>query len=398
MSNYEGPNTGLRIIEVGRTAAGAFCTKLFSDFGAEVIKVEPLAGDRTRGLRPLSSRGPGPAESGMHVFLGARKRSIALDLTRPSARPLLLGLLQRSDAVVDSRPFVPEEDDEIMALRHAAEARHVVWLRLTPFGLTGPWREWKGEDLVFQALAGGMYGWGSDQEPPLRAPGDASEFLTGAFAAAMLAAPLRTDRAERQGQVIDVSHAGTQLLTATLDLTRFSFTGAVSHRISLPFPGIMKCKDGYVGINLLTDDHWRKLCVMLGRPDLLEDERFATPGTRIQHSEELFEIFDPLVQQRTKEEFFEEGNKQHGIPISPVADPRDVFASEHLNARGFFQEQPLLNGETVKVPTNYIRMSSVSFAPVTRAPAVGEHTSDLLTELGVSQEAYEELTREEVAR
>ena len=295
MDTYQGPNSGLRIIEIGGTVAGAFAAKLFSDLGADILKMEPVEGDRTRSLPPLKTLADGTTVSGMHLFLNARKRSMTLDLTRPSGRAILGALLAESDAVIDSRPFEPVDDDAVMALRAEPSAKHIVWLRVTPFGLTGPWREWRGEDLVVQALAGGMYGWGSDKEAPLRAPGDAAEFLTGGFAAAMLSGPLLVDRATRVGQIIDVSQAGTQILTGTLDLTRFSFTGAVSHRIKLPFPGIMQCKDGSVGINLLTDHNWRQLCVMLERPELLDDPRFAAPATRIQHADALFEIFDPIV-------------------------------------------------------------------------------------------------------
>ena len=396
MDTYHGPNTGLRIIEIGGTVAGAFTTKLFSDLGADILKIEPIEGDRTRSLPPLRVLSDGTTVSGMHLFLNARKRSMTLDLTRPSGRAILKALLAESDAVVDSRPFAPVENDEVVALRRDVRSKHIVWLRVTPFGLTGPWREWRGEDLVYQALAGGMYGWGSDKDAPLRAPGDSAELLTGAFAAAMLAGPLLVARAERQGQVIDVSQAGAQLLTATLDLTRFSFTGAVSHRIELPFPGIMRCKDGFVGINLLTDHNWRQLCVMVERTDLFDDPRFATPGTRIQHADALFEVFDPLVRARTKEEFFEVGNRINGIPISPVADPKDVLESPHLAARQYFQPQELPDGTFTLIPGPYIRMSDAPFRPISKAPLLGEHTMSVLSELGVQHDVTQELAREEI--
>jgi len=396
MDTYQGPNSGLRIIEIGGTIAGAFTAKLFSDLGADILKIEPIEGDRTRFLPPLRVLQDGTTVSGMHLFLNARKRSLTLDLTRPSGRAIVQALLAESDAVIDSRPFEPVEDDALVAFRKEPNAKHIVWLRITPFGLTGPWREWRGEDLVFQALAGGMYGWGSDKDAPLRAPGDSAEFLTGAFAAAMLSGPLLVHRPTREGQLIDVSQAGSQLLTATLDLTRFSFTGAVSHRIELPFPGIMQCKDGYVGINLLTDENWRQLCKMVERTDLFDDPRFATPGTRIQHADALFEIFDPLVRARTKEEFFEVGNRINQIPISPVADPKDVLESPHLAARGYFQAQELPDGTSALIPGPYIRMSDAEFAPITKAPLLGEHTASILEALGLATDVTQELAREEV--
>lgn len=394
MAEYSGPHSDVRILEIGGTIAGAFCGKLLTDFGAEVLKIEPLAGDETRSLAPLKTVEKGAPVSGMHLFLDARKRSLTLDVTKPSGREIFRALLAQFDAVIDSRPFVATEDDELLALR--ANAAHVVWLRITPFGLTGPWREWQGDDLVYQAVAGGMYGWGSETGAPLRSPGVSADFLTGAWAAAMVTAPLRTARAERQGQLIDVSQAGSQLLPASLDNTRFSFTGAVSYRVDLPFPGIMACADGFVGINLMTDEHWRKFCGMVGQDALTEDARFSTPGNRVHHAEELFEIFGPIVLSRTKGEFFEEGNHKRQIPISPVSDPKDVMESEHLNAREYFVDQQLPDGSTAKVPSNYIRMSDTPFAPVRKAPELGEHTLSVLTALGVPRVTVDELRQEGV--
>ena len=384
-----GPYAEVVIVELGGGIAGALCGKLFSDLGADIIKVEPSGGDDTRSLPPLKQSATGPPLSGMHAFLNARKRSVVLDVETRSGREALHILLRSADAVIDSRPLNPD-DDPILALRSDLSA--LVWLRITPFGMTGPWRYWKGHDLAFQSIAGGMYGWGATDGPPLRAPGRASELLTGACAAAMLAVPLRANRRERLGQLIDISQVGSQLLTATLGLMRFSYIGAISQRIHLPFPGVMKCADGFVGINLLTDDHWRRLCSMFGLDALLEDPRFANPAIRIEHADELYEIFDPLMRQRTRDELFEEGNERNQIPISPVLTAEDVLGAEHLNVRGYFADQALPDGSSVRMPSNYIRASGMPFAPLAPAPLVGEHTVEVLSALGLTNEAIEELS------
>lgn len=388
------PYTGLRIIELGGGLAANFCTKLFADFGADVTKVEGIGGDPLRVSPPLAETASGQMVSGLALFLNENKRSICLDLDTPTGEALFLTLIERADAVVDARDFT--EDDPLPA---AATVRKpgLVWTRITPFGLTGPRRDWSGSDLVYQAVSASMYGWGRADRPPLRAPGLASEYLTGACSAAVLAASLRSAPGVERPTMIDVSQASTQLLVAVLDITRCSYLGAIPHRVTVPFPGIAACADGYVGINLLTDDNWRSFCVMMGRPDLQDNPRFANPRLRLVNTEALAEVFGPLLLQWTKNDLFDTGSKRYQIPISPVITPAEIPTMPHLVERGYFIEREVPGLGRLPLPGPYVRMSESAWAMGEPASACGAHTAAILGELGLAPDEVEQLIRQGVA-
>lgn len=393
MTEDRQPYAGVRILELGGGLAAAFCTRLFADFGADVIKIEPLQGDPLRVAPPLARTESGETIGGMHLFLDQSKRSVALDVETPTGADLLGKLLSTANAIVDAREFREVDPLEMLRVQHP----DVLWLRITPFGLTGPQRSWRGSDLVYQAVTASMYGWGREDRPPLRTPGRAAEFLTGASSAAMLAAALRpgSDR-RKQAHLIDVSHAGTQLLVAVLDLIRYSYVGAIPHRVTVPFPGIVECADGYVGINLLTDEHWRNFCVMMGRAELQEEPRFSNPGLRLAHTDELKEIFSPIIRRWKKMDLFEIGSQQYQIPISPVVTPSDLLASPHLCARRYFITQDIPGLGEVTLPGPYIRMAGADWTSRRRAPRLGEQSHEILGEIGISVAEFEELAREGV--
>jgi len=393
MTENRQPYAGVRILELGGGLAAAFCTRLFADFGADVIKIEPRQGDPLRVTPPLARTKSGETIGGMHLFLDQSKRSVALDVETPTGADLLGQLLRTADAIVDARQFKEVDPLETLRTQHP----DVLWLRITPFGLTGPQRAWRGSDLVYQAVTACMYGWGRDDRPPLRTPGRAAEFLTGASSAAVLAAALRraSDWSKR-AHLIDVSHAGTQLLVAVLDLIRYSYVGAIPHRVTVPFPGIVECADGYVGINLLTDEHWRNFCVMMGRIDLQEEPRFSSPGLRLAHSDELMEIFSPLIRQWRKMDLFEIGSQKYQIPISPVVTPSELLASPHLCARQYFVTQDIPEFGEVRLPGPYIRMEGADWTLRRPAPRLGQHSQEILGEIGLSAAEFEELAREGV--
>lgn len=385
------PYSEFRILEVGAGLAEAFCGKLFADYGADVIKIEDPGRAGTRSLPPFFSTFDGTI-SGMHVLLDAGKRSIAVERGTASGRAVLAELAASADAVIDASRNVGEEQE----WRELSGNDDLVVIRITPFGLTGPWSNWQGSDLVYQAVTATMYGWGREDGAPLRTPGNAAEFLTGASAAMLLASILRQPSAEHRGQTVDVSQASTQLLVAVLDVVRCSYIGAIPHRVSVPFPGIVKCADGYVGINLLTDSNWRDFCRMMNTEQLVADARFANPGKRLQHTKELNEIFGPVIAHWKKKELFELGSTQYQIPISMVLEPGELPNGEHYAARSSFVTRELSGGGTVTVSGEYLRMEGCPITPGGAPPRLGQHSFELMREIGRSGDEIAELLREGV--
>jgi len=255
-----GPLAGLRVLDLSAGIAGGYCTKMLSDSGAEVVKIEPPHGDPARTWDPSPYDGTTRTAGMLFHYLHAGKKSVVLDHEASEFRSILEGLIPRYDVVVESDKGLAGHGLNYAAV--AAESPPLIWLSLTAFGTTGPYQDYLGSDLVIQAMSGWMYDGGAPDREPLQTGGSMSEYITGVCAALAVSAAWTHRQNSGEGQFIDLSSLeAVHSTTGYAPLAR-SFSGERSaYRAGQGYPfAVVPCQDGWVGVNVLTP--------LIGRPSV----------------------------------------------------------------------------------------------------------------------------------
>jgi benzylsuccinate CoA-transferase BbsF subunit len=335
------PLEGLRVIELGERVAAPYCGRLFAESGAEVIKVEPPGGDVTRRWGPFPGDEPDPEHSGLFHFLNADKRSIVLDLTRPDERETFRDLVAGADVLIESqRPA----DLERWGLDYASLAERnvdLVMISLTPFGQTGPYRDWKGYDLNAYHLAGtGSRYCGRPGEPPLEQGTFLADFYGAVAAAAWgLAATIGRETAGG-GQHLDV--ATSEVLATTMvggwNVPGYVRFGYRSTRTGVGLSGapasILPCADGHAWVMALEPTQWKGLARVMGDPEWMHLEIFDDIWKRGQQSDIVYGLIEEWTRERSKWEVME-ACQDAGCPATAIMTVEEVVQHPHLVERGF---------------------------------------------------------------
>lgn len=348
----------LRVAEIGGLRAGALCARLFADFGADVLKLEPPDGDRDRRTPPLIDTAAGGRESANFGFLNANKRSAALP-SGPDAVAILHRLLEGADVVIDStEPHAGPRIDHA-ALRRANPA--IVILAMSWFGETGPYRDFRANDAVCRALAGTVELVGPVEGPPRPIPDYQAAPIAGltAFIAGMAA--LR-QAAERGGRRFELSIHEANLAIADYNVALAWGIGAKDRRWGVNkfapnFPlGIYRCRTGWIGVTVVTPVQWKTFCQLLGLDDLIGDPRYLVNRDRLRSAVELEKRFADRFLTRTADEWFAIGLEQR-MPFVVVPSMADLLASpEHRRRRVFAR---LSHGDrTYEAPASPLRLAS----------------------------------------
>jgi len=390
----------LRVIDLTHYIAGPFATRLLADYGADVVKVElPPLGDGARRLGPFPGDTPDIEKSGIFLHLNTNKRGITLDLKKRGGVEVLKELARTADVLVES--FEPRVMPSLGLGYEVLEAVNprLVMVSVSTFGQYGPYRDYKGSEIVAYALGGPFYVTGQADRPPLKLGGNAVQYLAGVHAAgaaltAALGAMLRG-----RGDHVDVSIMDTQAGSPdrrTPMLMGHQFTKEVFRRGSGNMPPIRPCKDGYmniqVGLRLI-----EKLAPMLGMPELAQDPRFTDPlAARKPENAEAFEaIHMAWVSERTMAEAWEAAQRQH-VASGPVYTASDVLADRHLNVRGYWEEIEHPAAGRLRYTGRPFRTPMEPRIPRRPAPRLGEHTQEVLAELGYDAKAVARLRKEGV--
>lgn len=394
---------------------GIFCGRLLGDLGAEVVKVEPPSGDPARRVGPFHRDDPGVENSLYWQIYAANKKSLALDIESPLARGALLQLIASADFLVES--FRPGRLDEIglgyEALRRVNPA--LVYVSITPFGQDGPYRDFLATDLTGAALSGFAYLTGDPDRPPLRVSVPQFWTLGGAAGAAGAMAAHASRVRTGRGQRVDVSCQQALARTLSHAPQYWDMNGVILER-SGPFRPIgngralrvnYECADGYVNYIQPGGETGGRamaaLCAWMnehGEGDsLLSGTDFAAYGfgqlpddVLDAMSETLAAFFRP----RSKRELSEEAIRRR-VLLFPVNDPADVCSYPQLAARGFFREVEGPDGAPMTTLGPWVKSSGSPLA-LRRAPRLGEHTEEVLREIGLSAEEIAELRAAGAAR
>ncbi|HEX7096297.1 MAG TPA: CoA transferase [Acidimicrobiales bacterium] len=357
--------SSLRVLDFSTGIAGAYCTKLLADAGADVIKVEPPDGDPWRSWSAGGAR-PDPVEGGaLFRFLHHGTRSV---IGQPGD-PHVDELLATADIVVESAPAAVFD-----ALRLPERFPGLVWLSITPYGRRGPYAERPTTEFIVQAESGGLIGRGGPDQVPIMAGGRISEWVAGTFSAvAVTAAALRALRTGH-GEHIDfaISEAMT-IAGGNYAEYLYGLQGSPPitkvHR-TFETPSVEPTLDGYVGFCTNTRQQFDDFLVLIERPDLLGDEHLAKAAGRQERWAEWNEIVHAWTTKHTTAEIVELASALR-IPVAPVHDAPAILECEHFIARGIYQRDPT---GTFVAPRRPWRMNDEDPPPPRPAPKLGEHT------------------------
>ena len=395
------PLTGIRVLDLCGDL-GVYCGKLLADVGADVIKVEPPGGDPMRRIGPFIE-GPDSLENSIYWrHYNTNKRSVTLDITSDEGSNLLRRLVSTADVVVES--FQPGYLDSFgLGYQHLGEELPgLIYASITPFGQTGPYRDYRASDLVGFAMGGYMYVTGWPETPPNKLWGMQAYQTASNRAYIGILIAIFHRLATGQGQYVDVSMQEAVATTTEHVNTAYNYTGENAVRCGFrhggQFVATWRCQDGYVSITTNTQKAWDDLRAWMYKDgmagDLMDpqyDDRFILRGDRGSHIEELVEAWTLT---HTRQEITEQGQANHH-PWGPVSTASELLDNEQLWERGFYQtiNDPQTGSEVVYPGAPY-KMSESGWRLVRSAPQIGQHNNQVYCdELGLSEPEVQELIR-----
>jgi len=357
------PLSGIRVVELGEHVSAPFCGKLLADFGAEVVKVElPGRGDIARNYGPFPKDKPHPEKSGLFLLLNTNKKGITLNWKVEAGAEILRRLIQLSDVVVEN--FSPGTLENLGLGYEALKSLNprVILTSISYFGGTGPYRGFRGADIVIQAMGGLMWLTGLPERPPLKLPGPQADYQAGLFAAIATLAALILREETGRGQHIDISEM--EVVASLLEGALLSYAYSETIRKRRGAPPRARCRDGE----------------LILPPELYQEDFGHLVST----------LSPPELKEHAAKEVFHQAQEWR-LPVAPVREVTDSLADPQLRSRGFWQEveHPFMG--RVTLPTSPFKVDQ-GWAEFGRAPLLGEHNEELYCGwLGYSKEELAEL-------
>ncbi|MCS7275909.1 MAG: CoA transferase [Dehalococcoidia bacterium] len=388
---------GLRVIECGQMVAAAYTAKLMADLGADVIKVEEPPGDLARTRGPFPDGVPHPEKSGLFLYLNCNKRGVTIDLKRPEGQELLRRLVSQADVLVHNYP-PPEMERRRLDYEWLAEANpRLVMTSITPFGLNGPYRDYKAHDITVMAAGGWAWinGWpGHPEEPPLKAYGQQTEYQSGAAAAVATMGALLARQRDGRGQHVEVNAQAVVASFLEMTFTAWPYMHVVSVRWGQrPIQPIdfFRCKDGWIFVLCVEEHQWKAFVELMGNPEWAEWEIFKDRISRAQNYDVLRPYLEDWISNWTVEELYRAANERR-VPFAPASTMGDLLRSEHLRARGFFVTVDHPVAGRYEYPGAPYRHSLTPWELRTPAPTLGQHNDEVFRGLlGLSSSEIESL-------
>ncbi len=371
-ASAEPPLAGYTVVDLSTGIAGAYCTKLLADGGADVVKVEPPEGDS---LRSWSASGaalePG-SDGALFSFLASSKRSVVADPGNPDDVDLVDRLLASADAAVWSSGSALADHPGLAPRDILRCYPHLVVTAITPFGLEGPWRDRAATEFTLQAWSGGIVGLGRGQQDraPVFVGGQAGEYLAGVYASVAMLTARHSQIASGAGQLLDLSMLETQILGLTYyPVTYFEMLGRPwrdMRRVTVP--GVARAKDGLVDVGCGTAQQWFDLCAMVGHPEWIdEDSPLTITEQATLHADEIY----AWVESNTVDDIRELASAFR-IPNAPVGNGANVTSMDHFVERSSFVRAP---GGRFDQPGLPYRMRPARLREPQPAPRLGAHTA-----------------------
>ncbi|MEQ1659987.1 MAG: CaiB/BaiF CoA-transferase family protein [Hylemonella sp.] len=402
MSNKPAALPHIKVLDLSRVLAGPWCTQILADLGADVVKIErPGAGDDTRHWGPpflKDAQGNDTEHAAYYTCANRNKRSITVDIAKPEGQALIRQLAEQSDVLV--------ENFKVGGLAHYGldyeSLKQVnpklIYCSVTGFGQDGPYAERAGYDLMVQAMSGMMSITGRPDEVPGGGPqrvGVAlTDIFTGVYASTAILAALEVRHRTGEGQHIDMSLLDVGMAILANQAGGFLNTGRVPQRQGNSHPSLvpyqdMPTKDGAMLLAIGNDGQFTRFCEVAGRPELAQDARYASNTQRVLHRADLVPQLEAITRTRSTAEWIA-ALEHKAVPCGPINDIGQAFADAQVQARGLAIEQPrspqAVAAEgvpTIRSVASPLRLSATPPVLHRAPPALGEHTDEVLAELGM---------------
>jgi CoA:oxalate CoA-transferase len=386
------PLSHIKVVDLTRFLAGPFCTMLLADMGADIIKIEaPGHGDDARYQGTIVN-----GESGYFVGMNRNKRGMTLDLKTREGKEIFLRLVEKCDVVAENfRPGVMRNLGlDFEALRKVNP--RIIYCGISGFGKDGPYHLRPAFDFIAQGVSGFMSVTGFPDREPVRTGIPISDSVAGIYAAFGILVALMAREHTGKGQEVQTSLVDAMISVLSFQADRYFGTGKVTerggndHPVSSPY-GTFKALDGYINIAPAGDPMWERLVQALGLKDLLEDPRFRTNDSRRLNRKELNGLINEITSKRTMAEWIEYLNRE-GVPCGPIYNLAQTFEDPQVRHQEMVLEleQPSGRVKTLGFP---VKMSDTPAKIRRPAPQLGQHTREILLELGVAAERIEELKK-----
>ena len=392
------PLAGIRVIELANFIAGPLAGTLLADMGADVVKIEPPKGDMARATPPIRN-----GESISFAALNRNKRSLVLDLKRDEARDIVLKLAAKSDVFLEAyRPGVLDKLG-LGAMQVKAVNPRIIYTSVSGFGQSGPYRTRAGVNLIVEAFSGVLSVTGAPGEMPMRPGVQTADVFGALFATYATLASLVGAARNGEGRIADVSLVEASIAAAAWEAAEYLETGQVPqpmgnrHRLTAPYQLFETSDKHYLAIGTPNDGLFTKFMQVLGLDAHLGDPRFVSYASRKANENALLPLVEPAIRQRQSDEL-EAALMAAGVPCARVNNFKEVFDDPHMVARGMVQEVEHKTLGKMRVARNPVLLDHDGPDIARPAPMLGEHSHDVLRELGYPDAAIREFVAAGVTR
>jgi len=401
------PLAGVRVLDLSRVLAGPWCTQTLADLGADVIKIErPMrngaGGDDTRSWGPpfLKDRANhDTAEAAYYLGTNRNKRSVTVDIAQPEGQALIRRMVGECDVFIENFKVGDMARYGLDAATLRAEYPRLVYCSVTGFGQTGPYRERAGYDYAVQGMGGLMSVTGERDDLPGGGPQKVgvavADLFTGMYASVAILAALRHRDATGEGQVIDMALLDTQVAMLANLGSNYLATGVAPQRMGnahqniVPYQ-VFETADGHLILAVGNDGQFTKFCGVAGRPDLAQDPRYAKNADRVRHRGTLVPLLAEILKSRKKHDWLS-ALEAAKVPCGAINNLEEVFADPHVQSRGMTVAMPHPLTDSLRLVASPMKLSATPVQYRRPPPLLGEHTNEVLHELGWSADEVEAL-------